>query len=724
MKRLSFIISLFSLFGILEAAAQCDIDYTFYPTEYNYGLDPLELPDGVVGQPYQEDLTFYLPLDTTDQGLSVAFTDFHITSISLPLGLTWQCNNYDNGCHYDPADSQYGCVAVSGIPLQEGYYDVEVQLVATHSMSSLVGTENVSFTLLLEILPDTSTVSNEGFAMVNPSGCAPITVGFVNNNEDMLNYNWDFGNGSVSSVENPPNQVFDVPGEYIVNYTATISEASYFLESITVNAAGCSDGFPIGDPDYFYTITGPSGTIASVALEDSYTTTLPYTITLPNSILFSAGEQFSLDLYDDDSDWFSTYYEDCGSITFVPNQVGGTSSTSGGGLSIDYLVTEFAAEQVVSLDTIQVYGFPASANVVYDTLNNQLYTDSTYYTMQWYYQGSPLPNATLDSLTPEFSGYYWLVGINEYGCTSISEEVLVVICNPNYQPIIEADDMLLWMVDSALYDDVQWHMGNQLMLGQTLPDMQAAESGVYSINATDTFGCSYTSESLLVCNTLLQPILGVNGMTVWVSDSANYSTYSWTNDGGLVLATNGPVLEASSSGLYAVNLQDPFGCSYASAPTLVCDDSFVPIIDYGEDFLWVIDSIGYSIQWFFNGKALPQETGPSLERGVAGYYHVHLTDGFDCSYSSSVLNLTNAIELEDYSIELYPNPVNQFLTVELFGLNQIAQLSVVDILGRELYAGSLEAVSQLDFSAFSSGVYFVKVTHEDEVILVEKVIKN
>lgn len=722
MKRVGFILSLFCLLGSVGASAQCDIDYTFYPTENNYGLDPLELPDGVVGQPYEQDLTFYLPLDTTDQGISVTFTDFHITSISLPLGLTWQCNNYDNGCHYDPSETQFGCVAVSGMPLQEGSYDVEVQLIATHSMSSIAGTENVSFTLPLEILPDTSTVTNEGFAMINPSGCAPITVGFVNNNQNMISYSWDFGNGSVSSVENPSDQVFDVPGEYVVNYTATVSEASYFLESITVNAAGCSDGFGAGDPDYFYTITGPSGVLVSVPLENSYSTTLPYTISLPNSTLFAEGQQFTLDLYDDDSDWFSTSYEDCGSITFSPNQIGGVSSTSGGGLSVDYLVTEVPANQVVSSDTIYVYGYPGAANVVYDTLDNQLYTDSAYYAMQWYFQGSPLPNATLDSLTPEFSGYYWLVGINEYGCTSISEEVLVVICNPTYQPIIEADDMLVWMVDSALYDDVQWYMGEQLLLGQTMPELQTTESGVYSINATDTFGCSYTSESLLICNSILQPLIGVNGTTVWVSDSVNYSTYSWSNNGGVVLGADEPILEAPSSGLYAVSLEDAFGCAYASAPTLVCDDSFVPTIDYDGDNLWVLESEGYAIQWFFNGNMLPQETTSVLDRGVAGYYHVQLTDEYGCSYNSSVLNLTEVVELGGPLVQFYPNPVNDYLVVEVVGLNQSAEVSIIDLLGKQLYVGGVEEV--IDFSDFSPGIYFVELKMGDKVLLVEKIVKN
>ena len=70
-----FSISFSLLFG------QCVIDYSYYPVTANYGLDPDSLPDGYVGQFYDEDMTFFLPLDTVDAGVSVTFEDFHITSI-------------------------------------------------------------------------------------------------------------------------------------------------------------------------------------------------------------------------------------------------------------------------------------------------------------------------------------------------------------------------------------------------------------------------------------------------------------------------------------------------------------------------------------------------------------------------------------------------------------------------------------------------------------------
>ena len=138
MKRLLFT-TMFLVASII-ASSQCAIDYTYFPVGANYGLDPDSLPVGFVGQYYDEDMTFYLPLDTTDpsSGAFVTFEDFHITSISLPLGLTWECNNAANNCHYDPTITQHGCVKVSGNALIPGNYNVQVDLVATHNLSALV----------------------------------------------------------------------------------------------------------------------------------------------------------------------------------------------------------------------------------------------------------------------------------------------------------------------------------------------------------------------------------------------------------------------------------------------------------------------------------------------------------------------------------------------------------------------------------------------------------
>ena len=80
MKKVFAILLLF--FNIIYVQAQCAIDYNYIPIGVNYGLSTDTLATGNVGQMYDEDITFFLPTDTVDNGLYVTFVDFHIISIS------------------------------------------------------------------------------------------------------------------------------------------------------------------------------------------------------------------------------------------------------------------------------------------------------------------------------------------------------------------------------------------------------------------------------------------------------------------------------------------------------------------------------------------------------------------------------------------------------------------------------------------------------------------
>jgi hypothetical protein len=95
-----------------------------------------------------------------------------------------------------------------------------------------------TFQIYMEVLPSTTNVSNNGFDMTGSSGCAPITVNFTNNNPGMLSYYWNFGNGNISLSENPVPQVYTIPGDYLVYYTAWNSIDTtdvYTLTNLNIN---------------------------------------------------------------------------------------------------------------------------------------------------------------------------------------------------------------------------------------------------------------------------------------------------------------------------------------------------------------------------------------------------------------------------------------------------------------------------------------------------------
>ena len=221
------------------------------------------------------------------------------------------------------------------------------------------------------------------------------------------------------------------------------------------------------------------------------------------------GQDVTIEVWDDDGWAFGLEY--CGGVTFNPQQQAGTFSANGGGLTINYTVMEIPANTVTSTDTIYVYDYPTAPNIIYDTLNNLIYTSGDSIAMQWYYYNSPIPGATDTFIEPTSSGWYSLIVVNEYGCTAFSLDVLVVICDTTYQPILDNNGSTAWMLDSALYSNLQWHSSDGIIIGANQPFLPAEHSGSYFIVATDEFGCSYSSESVFLSPVMSSGLMSFSG---------------------------------------------------------------------------------------------------------------------------------------------------------------------------------------------------------------------
>ena len=157
-------LTIITFFTVNQSIAQvCNINYGVSGT----GIYPDTLPTGYVGQAYNTDITFFMPLDT----MGYDFTNFKIMSISLPAGLSWECNNNTNGCNYNPQISQYGCVNIYGTPLLAGVYNIDVSVIAD---LTVIQGYPFNFQVYMEVLPNQVVTTNTGFSMLGSSGCTPV----------------------------------------------------------------------------------------------------------------------------------------------------------------------------------------------------------------------------------------------------------------------------------------------------------------------------------------------------------------------------------------------------------------------------------------------------------------------------------------------------------------------------------------------------------------------
>jgi hypothetical protein len=492
---LTFFLSvvLFSTYGQV-----CTIDYA----QTQVGIYPDTLPTGFVGQPYSADVTFVMPLDT----MGYDFTNFHILSVSLPVGLSWQCNNNTSNCDYNPQVSQYGCVNIAGTPLLAGVYSVYVTVLAD---LTVVQGYPFQFQIYMEVQPSNVTSSNDGFTMTGGSGCSPITVDFTNNNPGLLAYSWDFGNGNTSSLENPAPQVYNAPGDYVVHYEAFANLDTidvYTLTGITVtNMNGYGEGFPsYEDPDVFVKVLENGTSIYNSSIVGN--ATLP--VSFPTNIVMDPANAYVIQVYEADESFgdFVLGADDfMGNHTVMLTGCTGcavSGGDSGSGASINYSVlnqTIHPTPSVISNDTVHVYGYPALPDISYDSLSHTLSTTDQGYGYQWYFNGSPITAASNPDYLVTMSGDYYVVAINQTGCVSFSDTISAVYCNPSVEPTVTSNasgELVANGVPSAY--TIQWLLDGTPLPGENANTIPVTASGAYAVEIADTFGCVYTSQALNV----------------------------------------------------------------------------------------------------------------------------------------------------------------------------------------------------------------------------------
>jgi hypothetical protein len=453
------------------------------------GIYPDTLPTGNVGQSYGTDITFVMPLDT----LGYNFTNFHILSLALPVGLSWQCNNSATNCDYNPQVSQHGCVHISGTPLLAGQYTIDVTVIAD---LTVVQGYPFTFQIYMEVLPSNVSVSNNGFDMIGSSGCAPITVNFSNNNSGMLSYLWNFGNGNISLSENPAPQVYTTPGDYLVHYTAwnsTDTTHVYTLTNVRINSmSNYGNSFPSYDNADAYFKLFQNGTLIyqSNIIGDQnppvqWTTSI--NLNPANSYVFEiweADESFGEPILGAD-DFMGSHTAN------INGCIGCGAGTSNFNYTINHQVI-YPSPTVIAQDTIHVYGYPATPSISYDQASHTISTPDLGYAYQWYFNGSPIAGATNPAHVVYLSGSYDVVAINSTGCVSLSDTLTAVYCSPFVNPSIAmnaSNDLVLENYPAS--SSIEWFLDGVLIPNQHNDTLSSLVNGTYSAQITDPFGCNY-----------------------------------------------------------------------------------------------------------------------------------------------------------------------------------------------------------------------------------------
>ncbi|UHG92685.1 gliding motility-associated C-terminal domain-containing protein [Spirosoma oryzicola] len=129
-------------------------------------------------------------------------------------------------------------------------------------------------------------------------------------------------------------------------------------------------------------------------------------------------------------------------------------------------------------------------------------TDAAY---QWYQNGQPLSGKTADSITVSQPGNYWVaLKQQSTGCVTRTD-TFAANRSPAVQALIQSatgSQRLCPQSTMALTGSggisYSWQKDGQLLSGITDPTYTATTAGVYSLTATDTYGCTGTASDFVL----------------------------------------------------------------------------------------------------------------------------------------------------------------------------------------------------------------------------------
>jgi hypothetical protein len=133
-------------------------------------------------------------------------------------------------------------------------------------------------------------------------------------------------------------------------------------------------------------------------------------------------------------------------------------------------------------------------------------------------------------------------------------------------------------------------------------------------------------------------------------------------------------------------------------------------VKFVRDFL--INSIGCSETPFIN---------PNTPTGIANLYSM-TSCSTNVTMSCAPLGLSDNDQSTD--VIIYPNPASEKLTVTLQKIKTYSKIEIFDITGKNIYVNDIQdRTTEIITKNFSSGIYFLKITQEDFLIMKKIIIQ-
>ena len=559
------------------------------------------------------------------------------------------------------------------------------------------------------------TPPSAGFNADITSGCAPLTVQFMDTSSDNTEeWLWTFEGGDpATSTDQNPVVVYNTPGIYAVTLTVT-------------NAAGESTTEEL---DYIEVLGLPEAAFSSQVNGNEVTFT--NASTNGNSFEWDFGDNTT----SNETDPVHVYTEDgiYEVVLTVSNECGDVTFTETIAIATAGPIALFEAENTIGC---------APFVVQYDNLSSD-----NAETFEWTFEGGDPATSTDENPTVVYNtpGTYdvTLTAFNQNGSDVITFTDYIVIeglPEAGFSSTTTNGATVLFTNESVGATSYNWDFGDGTTNTSPDPTHTYGQIGTYLVELIATNGCgSDTITTEVTIDAVIpsagfdfEPAAGCLPLTVTFTDQSlgEPTAWEWNFDGGSPTTSTdqNPVVIYNTPGIYDVTL---IVSNIAGSSQIVMSQAVTVLdvpeasFDYtsmGNEVTFTNTSTGATTySWEFGDGNTSANPSPVHTYAEAGTYTVTLTVTNECGSMSFEEEITLTTSLEDISIvnalDVYPNPNNGAFNLRLEAYpaeSSELRVRLYSVLGQQLYleqstfaGGVFER--QLDFKHFAKGMYILEI---------------